>query len=132
MGKNLEELNFAAAKAHLASKLKELMDSCPEKKPPTIATIRQRMDQLRQRMLEAADSTLYKPQRGIAVDNSTIVPLAPDDTLEQSFQVFQKGMTNSPNSLVRAHYPGVVIELLHEKIFSPEELNPESIHQIMN
>ncbi len=44
MGKNLEELNFAAAKAHLASKLKELMDSCPEKKPPTIATIRQRMD----------------------------------------------------------------------------------------
>ncbi len=132
MGKNLEELNFAAAKEHLASKLKKLMDSCPEKKPPTIATIRQRMDQLRQRMLESADSTLYKPQRGIAVDNSTIVPLAPDDTLEQSFQLFQKGMTNSPNSLVRAHYPGVVIELLHEKIFSPEELTPESILQILN
>lgn len=51
-----EQKSYKEIRRELASKLEELLDSCPDKKPPVISDIKTRMDKLRQKYLDAADN----------------------------------------------------------------------------
>jgi len=45
----------------MLAELKTLMESCPQKNPPSPAAIRQRMDRMLKDMLDTMDAALYKP-----------------------------------------------------------------------
>ena len=70
MNKKDETLTREELRKKLAVKLEELMRTCQEKCPPSIADIRQRMDKLRQDFLDSADANLYKPEPGVLIDNN--------------------------------------------------------------
>lgn len=126
-----EPIDFIKLKKKLAQELKKLMDLCPEKNPPSIAEIKNRMDKLRQRILNSADNALYQPEQGVTIADNKFIKISPEKTLDQSF-FLQKTAVNNPFILLSAHFPLTIIELIKEEIFSPEELTDESIITICN
>lgn len=133
MEKNRDNISYEETREHLCARLKELMDSSSRKNPPSIAVIRERMDQLRQKMLDNADADLYIPHPAIDIENGNPnEALTSGELLSLYFQAFQKNITGSPEALIKVHYPDAIIKLLQKNIFSLDELTPDSILQILN
>lgn len=133
MKKKDETLTRADIRTKLAAKLEELLNSCPEKQPPSMSVIRQRMDKLRQDFLDSADANLYKPVPGVLIDkDGNFSDVSPSTGLDHAYQMFMKDATNSPEMLLAYYYPDAIIRLLKDKVFKPHELTRESILQILN
>lgn len=126
-----EKMDYPQLKKKMAMELKKLMDSCPEKNPPSITEIKYRMDLLRQKILADADCSLYQPEQGFQVNDNEFIPLSTEQTLNQSF-FLQKMAINNEKHLVSIYFPNTLIELLKEKIFTPDELTENNIITILN
>ncbi len=128
---NKEEMSYTELKKYLTLKLKELMASCPEKNPPSIAEIKNRMDLFRQKLLNSADKNLYQPEEGFAINDNKFIKISVKETLDQSL-FLQKLALNTPSSLLNMHFPITIISLLKEKVFTLDELTEDNILTIIN
>lgn len=128
---NQEHIDFIELKKKLAQELKKLIDSYPQKNPPSTAEIRSRIDLLRQKLLDTADSNLYQLEKSYIIKNNQLTQASVTETLDQSFFI-QKLAVNDPKTLLSYHFPLTVVELLKEKIFTPDELTEENILLIIN
>lgn len=125
------KLDYTELKEKITLELKQLMDLYPEKNPPSITEIKYRMDLLRQKILADADCSLYQPEQGFQVNDNEFIPLSTEQTLNQSF-FLQKMAINNEKHLVSIYFPNTLIELLKEKIFTPDELTENNIITILN
>lgn len=116
---------------HMLATLKELMESCSEKRPPSSVEIRQRMDRMRQDMLDTMDANLYQPIGGSVLDGDTVVQTSVSEGVESYIQGVQH-VVNDQEALKSLLYPHVIFELLMHNYFAPEELTQENIPQILN
>lgn len=123
---------YAEFRAELVQNLQLIIESGEKKKPVSIATIRQRLDKVRQDILDNADNNFYQSPPGVLFDSGKPVPISPAKNLEHQYQVFLKNMVNRPQNLTLENYAEVVLELLHKKIFTPEELTKDTIKLIIN
>lgn len=128
---DLDNMDYTKLKAKMALELKQLMDSYPKKNPPSLTEIKSRMDLLRQKILANADYSLYQPEQGFQVKNNDFIPLSTEQTLNQSFFI-QKQAVNNAENILNIYFPNTLIELLKEKIFTPDELTEKSILTILN
>lgn len=128
---DLENMDYNELKKKITMELKRIMDSCPEKHPASIVEIKDRMNILLQEILFQLDSTLYRPNQGDEFNNSNLINASAEQTLEQSF-FMQKLAGDDPESLLKFYFPKAIIELLSEKIFTPDELTENNIPVILN
>ena len=113
----------------MLAELKTLMESCPQKNPPSPAAIRQRMDRMLKDMLDTMDAALYKPITTADLEADGIQE--PGIAGELYFQ-FAQGIVNDPEALKSSLYPQAIYELLLHKYFEANELTPENIPTILN
>lgn len=128
---DLEKMDYNELKKKITMELKRIMDSCPEKHPASIVEIKDRMNILLQEILFQLDSTLYRPNQGDEFNNSNLINASAEQTLEQSF-FMQKLAGDDPESLLKFYFPKAIIELLSEKMFTPDELTENNIPVILN
>lgn len=128
---NQKNLSYNELKEKLAKELITILDSCPIKNPPPITEIKRRMEILRQKLLDTADSVLYQPEEGYLFENEQLIKVSTKTNLDHSF-CLQKLAVNDPNLLLSIHFPHTIVKLLKEKIFTPDELTDDSILTIIN
>lgn len=128
---NQEHIDFIELKKKLAQELKKVMDLYPQKNPPSTTEIKNRMDLLRQKIIDSADSILYQPEKGYLIKNNQLTNTSVTETLDQSFFI-KKLAVNDSKTLLSYHFPLTIVELLKEKIFTPDELTEENILLIIN
>lgn len=127
------ELSIDELKLRLSEKLQALIDAQPKKSPPSINEIKRRMDVLRKKMLDDADSELYRPESSFSIDsNGNFITVSPEEGLEANYISFMRDAASSPERLLAIHYPQLIIRLLSENIFALDELTEQSILQIIN
>lgn len=123
--------NPQEVREYMLAKLKALMESCPEKNPPSSVEIRQRMDRMRQDILDTMDANLYQPVKGSEFDGNSVVQTSVSEGVESYIQGVQH-VINDPEALKSLLYPHAIFELLIHNYFVPEELTQENIPQILN
>lgn len=123
--------NPQEVREYMLAKLKALMESCPEKNPPSSVEIRQRMDRMRQDILDTMDTNLYQPVKGSEFDGNSVVQTSVSERVESYIQGVQH-VINDPEALKSLLYPHAIFELLMHNYFVPEELTQENIPQILN
>lgn len=128
---DLENMDYNELKKKITMELKRIMDSYPEKHPASIAEIKDKMNLLLQEILFQLDSTLYQPEQGYELNNKKWVKISAEQTLERSFFMLKQA-AHDPESLLKFYFPKTIIELLSEKIFTPDELTENNIPVILN
>ena len=127
-----DTMNYGEVRTRLAAELTALLESCGEKRLLTLDEIRRRIDSLRQRMLDAADNNFYSPPKGVLFDSGTHTAVSSSQALEQHYQIFYKNMVNKPEYLTIEAHPEALLEMLHHRIFTTEELAEENLKHILN
>lgn len=118
---------------HIASELAKLY---PERsKRPTLAIrdIRERMNTLRQMLLDEIDKSLYEIGNNFFISNEPgvnycTVPM----WLNEQYSVQLYPRTNNPRKLMQAYFPAVLQELVEKKLFMPSDYTSDSVLQILN
>lgn len=126
-----KNLNYNEIRKQITAELKKLMDSYPQKNPPSTAEIKTRIDGFLQKFLNQMDTNLYQPEQGYIADDDKWSKASIGQTLNTAFLI-QKNAVNDPESLIRIHFPTTILELLNEKIFTPDELTETNIPVILN
>jgi hypothetical protein len=72
---------YAELRMELATKLQDILNSSVEKKSLSVEVIKQRMDSLRQAILDEGDRNFYEPPVGVIFDNGQPKYTSPIDCL---------------------------------------------------
>lgn len=85
------EKTYKELREELAAKLEAYLDRFPEKHLPTISHIKARMNDLRQKYLDAFDTNMYQPPKGVLFDNENHpVSVASDEWLDHTPNISER------------------------------------------
>ncbi len=123
---------YAELRMELATKLQDILNSSVEKKTLSVEVIKQRMDNLRQAILNEGDRDFYQPPVGVIFDNGQPKYINSADSLNHQYQVFLKNVVNNKDFLKIEYHPEIILNLLHNNIFSIDEMTNDVIKIILN
>lgn len=126
-------VTLPALKDYLAKEIEKLYPECPNRAGIEISEIRQRMNKLRQILMDEIDRNLYETANEIFIDDSPgvfhcTVPI----WLDLQYELFLSPLTNNPRKLIRAYFPTILQEMETRGLFTPAEFTPDNVLFLLN
>lgn len=125
--------SMATLHTYLARELDMLFPNKPNRVPPNIAEIKEKMDVLLHMLLDEIDSSLYEVRNEFFIDSgNSLSRCTVPYWLNEQYAHYLSPLTNNPAKLIHTYFPTILQEMVERKLFSPNDFTPESVIYILN